>query len=154
MSPFDLTAAELALIVAAAVGAGTAIVVRALDRRALARHGRTARQLLLVLDRAQRAGPPPTAEELGDAAGVRSSARVRRALTLLEAIGLLTGDDARIVITDEHIWIERRLHLSSAGRAAVHTLHSPLDTEHPTPAGADAGDAIRRARAGRPPGPP
>lgn len=128
----DLTAAEFVLIAAVALAA--AIAARTIDRRALARDGRLARHLLLALDHAQHTGPPPTAAELAATARARPRTRVRRAVALLEAIGLLGRDHTQTVITDEHLWIERRLHLNPAGRAAVDALHQlPAPTDYQPP---------------------
>lgn len=123
MGGVDLTASEILLIIAAAVVSGTA--VRALVHRRLARDGRLTHRVLLGLERAVRTGPPPTADELSASSAVHSTARVRRAVALLEATGLLAGDDARIVATEEHLWVERRLHLTPVGAAAAEALRAP-----------------------------
>lgn len=128
MGGIDLSASEAAVIGTAALVSG--ILVRAFCRSEPARDGRLARELLLALDRALRIGPPPTPAELGATTTVRSTPRVRRAVALLEASGLLARADARIVSTEEQLWVERRLHLTPAGAAAVRAMHPPQGAEN------------------------
>lgn len=78
-------------------------------RQLLADRRRAATEAVLVdLESALHAGPPPTAEELTMASG-RPSRQIERALRDLDRAGMLSRDDGR-------------LHLSESGAAAAHAV--------------------------------
>lgn len=104
-----------------------------LRRLLLARDGRDARDALMRLHHELSDGPPPTIEELKAITAIPSRSRTRRAVTLLEHIGLLNQGEARIVADAEHLWVERRVHLTAAGARAAEILEAcpSTSTFHP-----------------------
>lgn len=90
---------------------GRGVVWRA--RRSMRERRRTLTESVLIdLETALHAGPPPTPDELVLAGG-RSSAQVQRALRDLDRAGMLTHDGDRVLLSEAgaaaaHVLVERR----------------------------------------------
>jgi manganese/zinc/iron transport system permease protein len=106
-------------------------------RRLLADRRRAATEAVLVdLETALHAGPPPTADELTLASG-RSAAAIRRALRDLDRAGMLRREDGRVFLSESgaaaaHAVLERR-ELWSAWLEHGWRLELP-DAREPDPA--------------------
>lgn len=131
------------VIVLVAVGVVVACVLLAPGRGVLwrarrlraERRRRLAEGVLVDLETALHAGPPPTAQELADVSGRRPGA-VRRGLRDLERTGMLADDAGRLRLTDAgaaaaHAMLERRA-LFGAWLEHGHRLDVP-DAREPDP---------------------
>jgi len=75
----------------------------------LAALGEAERQRLILTDQ----------ELYAELSGKLNTWTAQQSLRLLERVGLLTRSRARIEITKAHLWVERRISLTAAGRAVA-----------------------------------
>jgi hypothetical protein len=61
--------------------------------------------------------------------GELSAWTVQQSLRLLERVGLLTRSPPRIAINKTHLWSERRLSLTTPGRAVTRYTQNPANPQ-------------------------